>query len=121
MAVADDTLPDGTRVRAGEVVCWCSYNMGRMTQLWGADAAEFRPERFLGVARPSPFLFPAFNAGPRTCLGQGMALLEASLVLGVIYRRFGVAALPGQTVTYKESLTLPQAEGVRMVISARQR
>ena len=39
--------------------------MGRMESLWGNDAHEFRPERFLDEPQPSQYKFIAFNAGPR--------------------------------------------------------
>jgi hypothetical protein len=42
--------------------------------LW-ENCTEFRPERFLENPKPSPFVFTAFQAGPRICLGQNMALL----------------------------------------------
>lgn len=41
-----------------------AYAMGRMNYIWGDDAEEFRPERWLknGIFQPeSPFKFIAFN------------------------------------------------------------
>jgi hypothetical protein len=62
---SDDTLPDGYAVKKGDMVNYQPYPMGRMTFLWGADAKEFRPERWLddnGVFVPeSPFKFTAFQ------------------------------------------------------------
>jgi hypothetical protein len=62
---SDDTLPDGYAVKKGDMVNYQPYPMGRMTFLWGADAEEFRPERWLddnGVFVPeSPFKFTAFQ------------------------------------------------------------
>jgi len=63
-AAADDVLPDGTAVKKGEMVTYLAYGMGRMPALWGPDATEFKPERWLvdGVVRPeSPFKFSAFQ------------------------------------------------------------
>ena len=62
--VADDTLPDGTAIKAGSVVYYTPYAMGRMPSLWGPDATEFRPERWLvngAVQLESPFKFTAFQ------------------------------------------------------------
>lgn len=49
--------------------------MQRRKDLWGEDALEFNPERWLDPARvktmtADPFKFIPFNAGPRICLGQ---------------------------------------------------
>eukprot|EP00253_Pinus_taeda_P022825 PITA_22825 len=67
---SDDILPDGFKVKKGEMVYYVPYSMGRMTYLWGSDAEVFRPERWLhnGIFQPqSPFKFTAFHAGPRIC------------------------------------------------------
>ena len=55
---------------------------GRDTDTWGADATEFRPERWLSMTqRPTNYEHPVFNAGPRLCLGQRMAILEVKVCL----------------------------------------
>ncbi|CAA6673980.1 unnamed protein product [Spirodela intermedia] len=78
--LADDVLPDGTKVGKGWFVWLNAYAMGRMVELWGEDCGEFRPERWLGPAgefrAESPFRFPAFNGGARSCLGKEMAYLR---------------------------------------------
>ncbi len=62
--IADDLLPDGTKVKKGSLVVYVAYAMGRMTALWGADACDFKLERWLkdGVVQPqSPFKFTTFQ------------------------------------------------------------
>ena len=64
---SDDTLPDGFSVNKGDVVCYLPYAMGRMKFIWGDDAEEYKPERWLdrdGFFRPeNPFKFTAFQVG----------------------------------------------------------
>ncbi|EIN05570.1 cytochrome P450 [Punctularia strigosozonata HHB-11173 SS5] len=72
-------IPAGTR---------CLYSvllMHRRFDLWGPDALDFDPDRFLDqrVERltRNPMMFLPFNAGPRICLGQQFAYNEASFIL----------------------------------------
>ncbi|KAK0190285.1 cytochrome P450 monooxygenase pc-3 [Armillaria mellea] len=56
-------------------VAYSVFLMHRRTDLWGPDALEFDPDRFLDTRlhkylTPNPFIFIPFNAGPRICLGQ---------------------------------------------------
>ncbi|KAF3577906.1 hypothetical protein DY000_02028792, partial [Brassica cretica] len=60
----DDVLPDGHRVKRGDNVYYISYAIGTMTYIWGQQAEEFKPERWLkdGVFQPeSPFKFISFH------------------------------------------------------------
>ncbi|KAL6004732.1 hypothetical protein ACLOJK_005287 [Asimina triloba] len=87
----DDVLPDGYRVRKGDGVYYASYAMGRMSYLWGDDAEEFRPERWLrnGVFQPeSQFKFISFHAGPRICQGKDLAYRQMKMVAMVLLRFF---------------------------------
>jgi cytochrome P450 len=60
----DDVLPDGTKIKAGGMVTYVPYSMGRMVYNWGPNAASFIPERWFkdGVLKnESPFKFTAFQ------------------------------------------------------------
>ncbi|THU69827.1 hypothetical protein C4D60_Mb08t18510 [Musa balbisiana] len=63
----DDVLPDGTKVKAGDMVTYVPYVMGRMEYNWGPDAALYKPERWFkdGILQTvSPFKFTAFQVHP---------------------------------------------------------
>lgn len=65
----DDVLPDGTKVKAGGMVTYVPYSMGRMEFNWGPDASSFKPERWLkdGIFQnASPFKFTAFQVSLKT-------------------------------------------------------
>ncbi|KAF7331544.1 hypothetical protein MKEN_00033500 [Mycena kentingensis (nom. inval.)] len=74
----------------------CRYSvfvMHRRTDLWGPDALEFDPDRFLDervrkYLTPNPFIFLPFNGGPRICLGQQFAYHEASFFLVRLLQNF---------------------------------
>ncbi|KAF8380393.1 hypothetical protein HHK36_027878 [Tetracentron sinense] len=89
---SDDTLPDGFSVRKGDMVSYQPYAMGRMRFIWGDDAEDFRPERWLnedGVfQQESPFKFTAFQAGPRICLGKEFAYRQMKIFSAVLLSCF---------------------------------
>ncbi|KAJ7951019.1 putative Cytochrome P450 [Quillaja saponaria] len=110
VAEKDDILPDGYSVKNGDAIYYMSYSMGRMTYIWGDDAEEFRPERWLnnGIFQPeSPFKFIAFHAGPRTCLGKDFAYRQMKILSTALLRffRFKLAD-ETRNITYKTMLTL---------------
>jgi cytochrome P450 len=73
-------------------VSYSAYAVARVADVWGDDCEEFRPERWLdggGVFRPeSPFKYPVFHAGPRTCLGKEMAYVQMKSIVACVFERF---------------------------------
>lgn len=65
------------------------------------------------------FEFCAFQAGPRTCLGKPMALLEAKLMLAAFFQRFTIDLVPGQVVEEETSLTLPSRYPLYVFVTPR--
>ncbi|OUZ99486.1 Cytochrome P450 [Macleaya cordata] len=117
-AEIDDVLPDGYRLKKGDGVYYMAYAMGRMTYIWGEDAEDFRPERWLndGVFRPeSSFKFIAFHAGPRICLGKDFAYRQMKIVAMVLlyFFKFKLADEKKQ-VTYRTMFTLHINEGLHL-------
>ncbi|GLT51897.1 hypothetical protein SLA2020_252710 [Shorea laevis] len=121
---SDDTLPDGFNVREGDMVSYQPYAMGRMKFIWGDDAEEFRPERWLdehGVFQPeSPFKFTAFQAGPRICLGKEFAYRQMKIFSAVLLHCYAFK-LSGEEkiITYRTMINLHIDGGLHILASHR--
>ncbi|KAG6429725.1 hypothetical protein SASPL_107778 [Salvia splendens] len=118
----DDVLPAGTKVKAGGMVTYVPYSMGRMEYNWGSDAASFKPERWLkdGVFQnASPFKFTAFQAGPRICLGKDSAYLQMKMALAILCRFYEFKLVQGHPVKYRMMTILSMANGLKLTISRR--
>lgn len=61
--------------------------------IWGEDCNEFNPNRFTEPRRHLAAFFP-FGLGPRTCVGQNLAIFEAKIVLAMIIQRFSFMVSP---------------------------
>ncbi|KAH7882562.1 cytochrome P450 [Phlebopus sp. FC_14] len=78
----------------GDTSVWYSLlMMHRRKDLWGPDAEEFDPDRFLDerlhkYLTPRPCIFMPFSAGPRICLGQQFAYNEVSFMLIRLLQNF---------------------------------
>jgi len=96
VSLGKDELPDGTIIPPNTAVGYSPCLMGKCEKIWGADAFDFRPERWLEndtipyelKPEPSQYAFPAFNAGPRICLGKSLALLEVKFVIAALFNQF---------------------------------
>ncbi|CAH0518474.1 unnamed protein product [Peronospora belbahrii] len=82
----DTTLTDGAFIKKGTVVVVSKYAAARRKQVWGNDAAEYRPERWFDEAtgqpkKITPPQFISFSMGPRKCIGMRLAMLEMKTVV----------------------------------------
>ncbi|KAJ7499692.1 cytochrome P450 monooxygenase pc-3 [Mycena latifolia] len=85
-------------VPAQTKIIYAVFLMHRRTDLWGPDALDFDPDRFMDerlnkYLTPNPYIFLPFNAGPRICLGQQFAYQEASFFLVRLLQKFSAFSL----------------------------
>jgi cytochrome P450 len=88
---------------------------------WYPDPLRFDPDRWLpeaAAARPKFSYFP-FGAGPRICIGESFAWMEATLLLATLARRWQPRLAPGARVEPLPLVTLRPRFGMPMVVTPR--
>ncbi|KAK6927226.1 LOW QUALITY PROTEIN: Cytochrome P450 [Dillenia turbinata] len=83
--IGDFTIPAGVELRLPMLLL--HYD----PEYWGDDVEEFKPERFaegVSKAAKNQLAFYPFGWGPRICLGQTFATIEAKLAIAMILQNF---------------------------------
>ena len=88
---------------------------------WFDDPEAFRPERWQGdLAQRLPrFAYFPFGGGPRQCIGNGFAMMEAILIVAAIAQRFQLSLVPGQRITPAPYVTVRPEPGIRVRLARR--
>ena len=110
----------GVRIPKGGLVAVSSWVLHRHRTLWD-NPETFDPDRFLperSVGRPR-FAYLPFGGGPRVCIGQMMAMQEATLILATLAQRFRLRLRPGHPVTIQQRVTIRPQGGLPMRIERR--
>ncbi|CAN1333491.1 Cytokinin hydroxylase [Linum perenne] len=85
-------------------------------ELWGKDADEFNPDRFVSrTYAPGRHFFP-FAAGPRNCIGQSFAMMEAKIILAMLVSKFSFTLSPSYRHAPVTVLTIKPKYGVQVSI-----
>ncbi|KAK2627786.1 hypothetical protein QTJ16_002432 [Diplocarpon rosae] len=116
------SLPDGTFLPKSSILLWCTWAMNRSRLIWGENAEDFMPERWLldgALISKTAFEFPVFNGGPRTCLGKPMAIAVAVQVIATLQIEFNIELSDNKERISKNSLTLPMEGGLPCFINVR--
>jgi len=88
---------------------------------WYDAPEEFRPDRWEGdlLKRLPKFAYFPFGGGPRQCIGNAFALMEASLILATVAQRFRLRLVADHPVEPLASITLRPRHGVRVTLERR--
>ena len=108
-------VPKGTGIAA---VPWVVHRDSR----WYENPEQFLPERWESgnLLKKNPrFAYFPFSYGPRQCIGNLFALMEANLVLASIAQRFRFRLIPGHTVKPLASITLRPRNGLQVAVETR--
>src|SRR5271170_6415130 len=111
---------DGYKLKVGSTVVVSQWITQRDSRYFD-DPDAFRPERWLdGLEnRLPPGAYFPFGDGPRRCIGQGFALLEAAIVTATLAQKFSFRMVPGHPVIPEPLVTLRPRHGIQMTLQAR--
>jgi cytochrome P450 len=118
-ALADDEL-GGYLVPSGTLIWFTPYTTHRHPDFW-ENPDTFDPERFSAersAGRPHFAHFP-FGGGPRLCIGNHFAMMEAQLVLATVAQRYCLRLVPDHQVEPLALLTIRPRNGLPMTLLKR--
>ncbi|MEZ4441392.1 MAG: cytochrome P450 [Polyangiaceae bacterium] len=110
----------GYDVRPGQVV-FISPMLIHHDRRFFPNPEGFEPERFLGEAEkaiPKHAYIP-FITGPRQCIGNNFAIMEAQLILATVLPRFDLELVTGTSVIAEPTVTLRPKYGLPMIVTPR--
>ncbi|KAG2485381.1 hypothetical protein HYH03_015869 [Edaphochlamys debaryana] len=123
-AMVEDELPGGFKVGVGQDVMISVYNIHHSPAVW-EDAEAFIPERFGPLDGPVPneqntdFKYIPFSGGPRKCVGDQFALMEAVVALTVLIKQFDFELVQGHKIGMTTGATIHTTNGLYMTLKER--
>jgi cytochrome P450 len=117
--LADDEIGDYA-LPAKSTILLCPYTTHRHPAFW-EDPDMFDPERFLperAAGRPHFAYFP-FGGGPRQCIGNQFAMMEAQLILATVAQRYRLRLVSGHRVEPEVVLTIRPRLGLPITLQQR--
>jgi cytochrome P450 len=119
LAIEDHSLggypvPKNTGIAA---VTWIVHRDPR----WYTEPEQFHPERWEGdlLKKIPRFAYFPFGFGPRQCIGNSFALMEAALVVATLAQRFRFTPLSDHPVVPLPSITLRPRLGFQVHVVPR--
>ncbi len=118
-AVADCEI-GGYRVPAGTTLYFLQWVVQRDPRFF-PDPDAFNPDRWTEefTQRLPKYAYFPFGGGPRLCIGNSFAMMEAVLALATVAQRYRVELVPDQEVKLWPSITLRPKDGIRVVVRQR--
>lgn len=107
----------GYRVPANSEIMLLPYITHRHPKYW-EKPEEFYPEHFLPekAAARSHFTYFPFGGGPRQCIGNNFALMEAQLIMATVAQKYRLRLVDEREIEPDTSITLRPRGGVRVTL-----
>ncbi|XP_054683930.1 cholesterol 24-hydroxylase [Grus americana] len=109
---------NGVRIPANTSLVFSTYVMGRMEKYF-KDPLTFDPDRFSKDAPKPYYCYFPFSLGPRSCIGQAFAQMEAKVVMAKLLQRFEFQLVPGQSFKLLDAGTVRPLDGVMCKLKPR--
>lgn len=109
------------RIPKDGLVMISPYVLHRLPQYF-PEPEQFDPERFTPAreAKLPKYVYMPFGGGPRICIGNSFAMMEAHLILATIAQNFRFELDPAQKIELRAQVTLSSAHGMKMLVLERQ-
>ena len=94
----EDVYIDGHRFYKNTDIALCIFVLHRNQKYW-KDPLKFNPYRFNNenYQKRDPYCYVPFSAGPRNCIGQRFALLEAKICVYYILKNFNLKSIQNES------------------------
>jgi len=117
----EDVTVGEWEIPKGSLITVSAYALHR-DQLFFPEPEQFNPDRFAPgwEDRISRFAYLPFGAGPRVCIGNGFAMMEARLVLATVAQRCKLLLESNAEIAPKQLVTLRPSHAVRMRVERRE-
>jgi cytochrome P450 len=116
----EDVTVGGWEIPKGSLIVVSTYALHRDRRFF-PEPEQFNPDRFAAgwEERISRFAYLPFGGGPRVCIGNGFAMMEARLVLATVAQRCKLLLESNAEIAPKQLVTLRPSRAVRMRVEKR--
>ena len=126
IAANNVNIPGDLHITKGTKVIVPFFILNRQPGVWGKDAAEFKPDRWIDISTSDGLMQPKlgflpFAYGSRTCIGYNLALVEAKIIFQRLLQKYDILPVPNfkPRILSGVSLTVENPHGIKVLFKQR--